>query len=267
MKHFLPAENYNLEATLNSGQLFRYKLYDGDTYLVQSQDKYCTVRRVSGGLEIDTLDCIYSDTGYWERFFNLEDIEEILIQRAKSNSFLLEVINHTRGLHILRQDPWEALICFIISQQKSIPQIKNAVAAVCEGCGDELSHGLTAFPRPKQINADGIDKANLGYRKRYVLGTAMAIQNWLGPLSLLSRDNVSLISCLTALMELPGVGLKVANCVALFALGHTNAFPIDVHIRNMLDLPELKYFNPEDFSPYEGVLQQYLFKYAIDNRI
>lgn len=264
MRFKIPAPGYNLEESLNSGQLFRFHRNLDDTYEVQSTNRYCNVFYADDNLIVDTLDCPRSDPEYWHRFFNYSDAELSLRKQCQGNTFLLEVIEHSAGLQIFRQDPFECLIWAICSQQKSIPQIKKCVEGICEELGTKLPSGRYAFPTADQFDFNCLKERSLGYRRSYVLNAAYAVRCNQIQLERLRPEHTSYHLAMNELCSLQGVGIKVANCVALFALGHTDAAPVDVHIERMLKLSEMQGFTWKQVSPYAGLMQQYMFKYALD---
>lgn len=168
------------------------------------------------------------------------------------------------GIVILEQDLWETLISFITSQQNNIPRIKNLINKLCISYGDTLAtingKKYYSFPRPEKLKLKCTEKGILGmgfgYRTKYILS---AIDMFLsGTLSELLFD-CPLEHILERLKEYNGVGDKVANCIALYALGRYDAFPIDVWMKKIID----KYFdgnlNLERYNGLQGIMQQYMF--------
>lgn len=193
---------------------------------------------------------------YWlHNYFNLGSNNEI----KNPDPFLAKAIEHSPGLVILRQDPWEVLISFIISQRKSIPAIKNSIERLCKAYGTPIDDTYYAFPTAEQLTHLDKDDCGLGYRKSYIEELAKDVVN--GKFSMEELVAADYDTAKKMLLSIKGVGEKVANCTLLFSLGFYNAFPIDVHVKNILD----KYY-PDGF-PYDhydgqlGLIQQYLFEY------
>lgn len=262
MSIIIDAPGYDLRKTLTCGQVFRYKQLSNGAYFVQSRDKICTVQTSNGALSID---CEDKDNLYWTRYFNPLQEPSSLQQLMSSNAVLQAAYVFSKGIQLLRQDPFECLITFIISQQKRIPQIKATVDKLCSLCGPELAPGIYGFPEAKYITHHAISELRLGYRAPYLTGAVREV--YAGELVLedITADKVSYIEAIQRLQRLYGVGFKIANCVALFSLGFYNAFPIDTHIRQLLELPEMSNFREEDCGEYAGLVQQYLYNYAIYN--
>lgn len=263
MSFTLEAPGYDLAKTLKCGQMFRYRELGSDDFMVWSKDQVCRVRKHSGVLIVDTDGEGSHD--YWIRFFNAT-LEPGELERLMSqNAVLREAYQYSKGTRILRQYPFECLIEFIISQQKRIPQIQSALERLCTLCGPALSDGSCGFPEPRLITPIIVEQLRLGYRGPYVANAAADVADGNLVLEDYTADKVTYFTAMQRLQRLMGVGVKVANCVALFSLGFTNAFPEDTHIIKVMQLPEMKDFRPEDCGEYAGYVQQYLYNYALYN--
>ena len=178
--------------------------------------------------------------------------------------FLWQAAESEKGIRILRQDPWEMLVTFIISQNRNIPAIKRSVELLSESCGemkrDPRGVSYYAFPSPEAVAAlsgESLNECRLGYRCKYVHAAAESVLSGKIDLEqLLTADEKSTIEALTGLF---GVGVKVANCVSLFGLHHVDAFPVDVWIKRILEQEYPKGYPYESYSPYNGIYQQYMF--------
>ena len=267
MKIVEQVPNYNLRATLYSGQIFRFREGPNGVFKVYSNDKFCYVIQNDHQLIIE--DEMDFNESYWRNFFSLDFDLSKLDKLVAGNSFLQEVCDFSQGLTLLRQDPWETLISFIISQQKRIPQIQECIENLCRIAGFKFPNSDDyEFPIPERLSYVDLKDVHLGYREKYVATAANYVSKSLIDLNSLKRENGGTYGqAIQALCEIYGVGIKVANCVALFSLGHTNAFPVDVHIDRILKLPEMKNFSASNYGDYAGLLQQYLFNYAIHHGI
>lgn len=170
------------------------------------------------------------------------------------------------GIRILRQDAWEMLVTFIISQRKNIPAIQACVETLCTRYGAPLlqpgGNVLYAFPTAQALAAAGeqaLRDCALGYRAPYVLAAAQAVAA--GALDLAALETLPDARLLEALMQQHGVGIKVANCVALFAYGRMECAPVDVWIQRVIDQ---HYAGQNPFPAYgnAGILQQWMFYFA-----
>ena len=215
------------------------------------------------------LDCTEEEfAGFWHGYFDLGENYRRIRERInpQKDPFLREAAEHEKGIRILRQDPWEMLITFIISQNKNIPGIRRCVESLAKSCGQKKtdSRGISyyAFPTPQQVaslSEEALAECRLGYRCKYVKAAAEAVlSEKINLEALRAADEKTSISSLTGLY---GVGIKVANCVSLFGLHHVDAFPVDVWVKRILaeEYPEGYPF--EQYSPFNGIYQQYMFAY------
>ena len=171
-----------------------------------------------------------------------------------------------RGIRILKQEAWEMLITFLISQRKSIPSISSAVEKISAAFGRKIvteREEIFTFPEPEEFPEEGNDilaSCSLGYRLPYIERAVSEVRNGtldLGQLRLLSDNEL-----LGRLKQLYGVGVKVANCVCLFAYGRTSMAPVDTWIARVID-SEYGGVDPfPGYGEYAGILQQYIFYYA-----
>lgn len=203
------------------------------------------------------------------------DLDDIL-QSFPVDSHLVSATSACRGLRLLRQDPWECLASFILSSTKQIVQIQQIVALVCERFGDRIPSPegppVFAFPSPFRLarasEAD-LRACKMGFRAPYLKRTAEKVASGTVDLERLRRWSET--EARAELMQLPGVGRKIADCVLLFAYGFPTAFPIDVWILKALcelyfprrrPTPKrLLQFTQTYFGPNAGYAQQYLFHY------
>ena len=185
----------------------------------------------------------------WRGYFDLDyDYAAVRASIDPEDGYLTKAAENGRGIRILRQDPWEALISFIISQRKNIPAIKAAVEAVSRSFGEEIGEGRYAFPDPAKLP--------------YVSLAARAVDS--GELDLAALASLSDCELLEELMKLKGVGIKVASCAMLFGYHRIGAFPIDVWISRVLASEYPQGFPFERYEGFAGILQQYMFYGAIE---
>ena len=173
------------------------------------------------------------------------------------------------GIRILRQEPWEALCSFILSQNNNIPRIKKIIAALCEGLGkpfEAMGKVHYAFPKPEVIcdaGLSGLAPFRMGFRARYVLDAAARICD--GSLNLAAVQNQTTKEIEAALTAVCGVGKKVAACAMLYGLHKLDAFPVDVWMRRILDRDYPALVDPAALGRYAGIAQQYLFYHEREN--
>lgn len=266
---------YDLAATLDSGQAFRW-LHTAGAWTGVIGNRWVQLTQTNADIEAQTA----SDVPDWQWLedylqvkVNLQDV----LRQLPDEPLLTEAIQTHRGLRLLRQNPWECLAGFILSSTKQIAHIKQTVAQLCSRYGEPLNtlHGYPAytFPAPDRIASltePNLRALRMGFRAPYLLEAARRVAS--DRLNLEQLSKLTLPEARAALMELPGVGRKIADCVLLFALGFNEAFPVDVWVMRALrsawfpnesvSLRKLVSFSETHFGPYGGFAQQYLFHHA-----
>lgn len=262
MSIVVSAKGYDIRKTMTCGQVFRYSELPGGLFQVLSRNKVCKVWTADDSLAID---CDERDNDYWVRYFNVS-VKDADIQSMMSvNAIMRDAYEFSKGVRLLLQDPFECLIEFIISQQKRIPQIQATMEKLCKACGDQLGPDLYGFPDPEAITPDVVDSLRVGYRAPYIYNAAQEVASGDLILEDFAYGKVSYQSAMQRLQRLPGVGVKVADCVALFALGFPQAFPVDTHIKQLLAVPCMRDFRAEAYGEYAGLIQQHMYYYALHN--
>ena len=258
-------DDFDPDKILESGQCFRPRKQAEGWYRFVSGRQLLYLRPLRSGTY--TVRC---EPGAWETFwhgyFDLGRSYAALRGKLDSrDDFLQRAMEYGRGIRVLRQDPWEMLVTFIISQRKSIPAIRTAVEQLARCCGEPLcaeGDEVFLFPTPEQLC--GLTEAQLtgcglGYRTRYIQhAAAQAAAHTLDLNALAGLPDDALFS---RLLTLDGVGKKVANCVCLFGYGRTAMAPIDVWIQRLIDE---EFGGRDPFPAYgqqAGIVQQYLFYY------
>lgn len=275
-----PAQNFSLIKTLESGQCFRYERNDSNTraaeYRVMSGDSCCIVSQPYDGATANYLDVEILGGSYdlirWREYFGLtkeqeeatDTIRYLLTTRMPR---LSKVYEHSKGIRILRQDPWETLVTFIISQRNNIPRIKQNVSTLCSIWGTSCYRNWDSFPTSRDLVRGSLERCGLGYRAPYVKGAAEAVSNgWLNLHSLTPERGCSSQRAVQELMRLRGVGVKVAECTALFGLGHMDLFPVDVWISRAIEEFDLDSSVVREFGTRSGLIQQYFYYYMISRK-
>lgn len=258
-------DDFDLDKILDSGQCFRPCRVQSGEYRFITGSQLLYLRPLGEG-EYQAK-CA---PGEWERtwrpYFDLERSYGSLRRRwAGQAGFAQQALDYGQGIRVLQQDPWEILITFILSQRKSIPAIRTGVELLAERFGQVVDTGterVSLFPSPAQLAAaaeSDLRDCGLGYRTQYIQHAAQAVAS--GALDLKSLALLPDETLLAKLMEMDGVGKKVANCVALFGYGRTALAPIDVWIARLIQ----EDFDGQDpFPQYgaeAGILQQYFFYY------
>ena len=254
----------NLAAIADSGQCFRWQKR-GDGYVIPALNRVLRVtERADGALEMDCAEEEFNRL--WREYFDLDtDYGAMTALLPANDAYLRAAAEYGQGIRILKQDPWETLVSFLISQRKNIPAIRQAVEKLCLTVGrviDEDEEGLLyAFPSPAELlrlGEDGLRACSLGYRTPYVLRAAEVFS---GETDLNGLQNLGDEALLQALCALSGVGPKIAQCVMLFGFHRLNAFPVDVWIQRVAEKRYPGGLRPERFAPFAGVMQQYMYVY------
>lgn len=259
--------NFNLLQICQSGQCFRMFQESDNTYSVIAGTKYLEMEQHGNSV---IFHCDEEEfVGFWMKYFDLENDYSVYMEQINPrDSYLLHAAAFGAGIRILRQDLWETIVSFLISQQNNITRIRRCIQNICECYGKQQmnAHGKTyyAFPTPQslaELEEDALKECNLGYRSKYVVRTAKSIVS--GELDLDQVRRMPYKKAKEELMKLFGVGEKVAECICLFALHHLQAFPVDTHINQVLKKHYKRGFPNRRYNGYQGVMQQYIFYYEL----
>lgn len=203
----------------------------------------------------------------WVPYFDLgRSYSTIRKMVPASDEFLSRSAQYGEGLRILKQDAWEMLITFIISQRKNIPAIKESVEKICRNYGRLVKtplEELYLFPSAEDMKCatlEELKKCSLGYRDTYIMDAVNRVSS--GALDLKALETGNYDSIFNALLEVRGVGAKVSNCICLFAYAQLSAAPVDTWIAKVIDR---FYAGTNPFPAYgevAGIMQQYIFYYA-----
>ena len=258
--------NFDLAQTLDCGQAFRWKEKENGIWCGVAQDRYLELE-----IKEDTL-ILYNTSlkdyiGFWKGYFDLDTDYGAIIKSISSNAILKEAAAYGPGIRILKQDPWEALCSFILSQNNNITRIKGIIERLCENFGEGLGNGFSSFPSAKKLSAlkeEDLEVLRSGFRAKYMLDAARKVAS--GEINLDAIKALPIEDARTALTSIYGVGDKVADCALLFGMYRIEAFPRDVWIKRVMDrlFPEGL---PNEALPYSGIDQQYLFYFARSKKI
>jgi N-glycosylase/DNA lyase len=278
----LSAREYNLAATLDSGQVFRWQLAGPSWHGIVGRHSLI-LTQTELGIHAQAAAPV-ADWNFLRHFLQTEIDFPTVLNAFPDDEPMRQAVAACRGLRLLRQDPWECLASFILSSTKQIVQIRQIVAELCarfgEPCSVEpaaqtlalLSPPPNAFPTPQRIAAATeaeLRACKMGFRAPGLLAAARQIAD--GRLDLEKIRRLDYASARAELMKLHGVGGKIADCVLLFAYGFDDAFPVDVWIERALQklyfprrrasAKRLRKFAATHFGPHAGYAQQYLFHY------
>lgn len=257
MHHIQREQPFHLDHTLDSGQVFRWHknghVWEG---IVNSE-----LIRISQNGSIH-CNC---DEEFLYTYFRLDDDLDTILSFIDKDENIHKAITALYGLRLIRQDPWECLISFICSSFNNVPRIKLIVENLCRKFGTQFQYGYT-FPAPDALahaSVKELRKCGAGYRDKYISETAHIV---VSGLDLSTLKSVSYEKAKETLLELPGVGHKVADCVCLFSLEKLEAFPCDVNIQKCVNhfygpCSHVRAFGREYFGKYAGYANHYLYHY------
>lgn len=297
-------QNFDLQQTADSGQCFRMnRLTDGEGAYHADAGSNCAGASCPGAdvrysvisagryLEISqkgslfTFNCPDEDFPFWRRYFDLEtDYSRFIASIRKRDVYLQKAAEAGNGIRILNQDPWEMILTFILSQQKTIPKIREAVEALCSHYGTPIpteqagGRVVYSFPDARALCAASIEdlkSLKLGYRAKYIRQICLDCAG--GELDLDRLISLNYQDAMEYLTGFYGIGTKVANCICLFGLHLVEAFPVDTWIEQILkthyykkkydEIPKNRLYETiikENFGGYKGyagIMQQYIFYY------
>ena len=268
MIRFRPEDGcLDLSQTLDCGQAFRWRpvlLPDG-TNAWRGMAFGHTLTVWQDGSEF-CFECTEEEfRKIWYSYFDFKtDYAAMRVQLSALHPVLKEACTYAPGIRILRQEPWEALCSFIISQNNNIVRIKGIIDRLCGLSGHPIICGedtLYAFPTPEQLTlhtVESLSPLRAGFRAKYLLDAAQRVNRGLLDLEALKTSSTE--RAREQLMTIHGVGPKVADCVLLYGLHHTDCFPMDVWMKRAVQL--LPGVSPESLGDTAGIAQQYLFHYA-----
>jgi N-glycosylase/DNA lyase len=249
--------DFSLRQIANSGQCFRMKEISSSVWEVIALNKRLQIQEEKDP-SCYVFECSRREfEEIWFDYFDLErDYGKIKADiKMIGDSYLTAAVDYGHGLRILRQDLWETIVTFLISQQNNIPRIKNIVAKLCEPYGRQFP---TATMLSEYTENDFL-ALGLGYRAKYLQRIIKAAVD--GDLNLDELKNMNFCDAISFLKRFDGIGDKVANCIALFGLHQIGAFPIDTWIRRIIDEQYGGNFNKNRLPGYAGIVQQYMFFY------
>jgi N-glycosylase/DNA lyase len=252
MELFIKTKYFNPGLTLTGGQAFRWDKLETGRYHGVVGNRAVELRCGKDGIRL--LGVSDKDRDFWGNYFDAGTDYEEIVRRFSEDAVLAEACKFAHGLRLLRQEPFETLISFIISQNNNIPRITGIIGRLCKG---------GAFPPAEVLAGADLSAIGAGYRARYITDAAQRVND--GEINLEAIRKMPTDIARHELMKITGVGEKVADCVLLFAYRKNDAFPRDVHIKRALE----KYYPgglPDCIKGYEGIAQQYLFEYIRNNQ-
>lgn len=262
-------EHFDLKDIMECGQAFRYKRLESGGYAIIAHGKRLIAKQKGHRL---TLDCSEKDWAeVWRGYFDVDrDYGRVKEELTAMEPRLAPYISKKPGIRILKQEPFEMLITFILSQNKSMVHIKQLVAIISEAYGSEIGEGGHAFPLPEQlarVSEESFRELKTGFRAPYLVDAIHRVVT--GQLDLESLTMLSADKAREELLAVKGIGRKVADCILLFGYGKMDVFPLDVWMKRAMTKLYFDGKKPSDkamlakarekFGDLQGIAQQYLF--------
>lgn len=271
--------DFRVNQIFDCGQAFRFRPISEGQYEGVALGKYLRVKHIEK--DVFLWPCTlktFHDT--WEVYFDLRtDYTQIKEQISKDFDIMKHAVAFGSGIRILKQDPWEIIISFIISANNNIPRIQSSIEKISQQYGDAFiaKNGKTyyAFPTPEQLSkakVEDLRACGVGYRDKYILKSARMIAS--GDINIRNIQTLSILEATKELTKLHGVGKKVADCILLFGFNHMSAFPVDTWVKKVIakyfldetaSIKDISQFADEAFGVFGGYAQQYLFFYIREN--
>lgn len=274
--HIRHLTDFNLKYTLESGQSFRwyrineayYGVVEGQILKIKQDDDEIIIESSGDNDKVAFTSQMY-------HYLDLHQDLASILDTVNVDEYINRAINSFRGMRLLNQEIWETIASFIISQNNNMARIRKIIRALSERFGEKVEYdGYVdyTFPTSHTLANAGLEQifeCGTGYRAGYLWNAANNVVNGVLVLDILKQ--LDYVDAKRELMNLEGVGEKVADCICLFSLGHLTALPIDVWIKRIFERVylrktakprEIQDFAIQYFGEYVGYAQQYLFHYA-----
>ena len=252
------SSRFSARQTFTCGQCFRWTEQPDGSYLGIVRGIPARVSDQDGALVLSSDEQQFSQL--WRDYFDCDTDYAAICDSFAVDAFTAAAADFGRGIRILRQEPWEALCTFILSQCNNIPRITGIVDRLCTLLVKPISfeqQTLHAFPSPEQLASctpEDLASLRAGYRTPYLIAAAQAVCSGTVDFSALSRMDTD--AARREIMQLRGVGRKVADCFLLFGLHKLDTWMKKAAAYYSGDMKQ--FIN----SPYAGVYQQYFFFYT-----
>lgn len=269
--------DFTLSQILECGQCFHFDKLDEEVYEVVAFGRAVKMEQTDKVLRIYGSS-MEDYEGIWKLYLDMDNDYGLIKQSViKADGALKTAVDEKSGIRILNQDFFETLISFIVSQNKSIPQIKQCVKNISHRFGDEVigynGEAFYVFPDVQRLHdatEEELRECKVGFRAPYIKNATEAVYS--GAVTKEKLDELDIAQARELLMTIKGVGEKVANCVLLFGLGRREAFPVDVWMKRIMEQmyfdgkatkkQDIEAFAVNKFGDLGGYAQQYLFDYA-----
>ncbi|MBQ8525938.1 MAG: DNA-3-methyladenine glycosylase 2 family protein [Clostridia bacterium] len=254
---------FDLTQTFECGQCFRWNKNNDGSYIGVAHGKLIHIKENNGYIEMN------DDSDIWREYFDLDTDYNSIIEALSVSDIMKNAIAKGSGIRILRQDFFETVISFIISQNNNIPRIKSIVENLCRHFGERIEGEYYSFPKAEAlapIEPEELAFLRAGYRDAYIIDAARKIVNNEIDMDIILHAPID--EARNEISRIKGVGPKVADCILLFGGARGEVFPTDVWMKRVLTnlygfenlTPKaINSFAKESFGSLAGYAQQYLF--------
>lgn len=269
-------KDFNTDHIFDCGQCFRWQRQEDGSYIGPAMGRVVKISYADRQLIIDN--CGKEDfENIWKKYLDLDTDYGLIKEKLSAEDQIMQAASeYGYGIRILRQDFWETVVSFIISQNNNIPRIKGCIESICEKFGEHAGEydgkEYYSIPSPEKLASltiEDLAPCRLGYRAPYLVKMAQQFVDRGGP-DVVEAELKNAEDPIQALQQFCGIGPKVAACISLFGLGRMDAFPIDVWMRRVMnrlydidekDVKAMKDYAKKHFGENGGIAQQYLFYY------
>lgn len=274
-------DSFDPKHIFECGQAFRWTKEENNSYTLVAHEKIINLQKIDN--DIHMLNVNGEDfENIWYNYFDLKTDYSNIKTKLAFDDTMTKAISYGDGLRVLNQDPYETIISFIISANNQIPRIKKSIELIANTYGKLLGEfngrPYYAFPTPEELSSapvcDVREICRVGFRDERIVLTSQLIRDKVYHIEkyfTMDRETAR-----KELIELPGIGKKIADCVLLFAFEKKDSFPVDVWIKRVMEalylgeptnINRIGEFGREKYGEYAGIAQQYLFYYGRENSI
>lgn len=258
--------DFNLLKTMRSGQSFRWMVSDGLVYCITGNNVVRLKQKQDGSLVVAASEKEWEKV--WRPYFDLDhDYSQGTFTDVDRTEVEKRICNVGHGIHILKQDPWEVLASFIITQNCHVSRARKIVGELCNRYGTEITNTdlgvkFKTFPSPAEIlkHESDIARMGIGYRDYYLMSAAECVDSGIVPLRSLHLCNDTRLK--QVLERIVGVGPMISNSVALFAYQRRSAVPIDMWVEYALIYLLGGGISLRKYGDLAGLMQQYIYYYV-----
>ncbi len=258
---YIKSMSFDLRQTLDCGQAFRFSCDQNGVWKGVVFGKVVYLHKSGDEIVLENV----SEQEFYEKFYSYFtfDLDYTKIKESfSSDDRLKTACEVSSGVRLLRQEKFETVCSFIFSQNNNIPRIKGIIERFCEYFGEKIDDENYAFPtveRISKLTVEDLSPIRAGFRAKYIIDAAQKIKS--GQVCLQTLETLELDTARQTLMQIKGIGPKVADCVLLFSCSQFSAFPMDVWMKKVMST-HFQDGLPECTKGYEGIAQQYLFDWA-----